>query len=76
MMISCEEAADICTKKQYKEASIWQTMKLKLHVFYCKTCAHFTAKNTKLTSLCNQAHLHVLREVEKESMQKSIDNQL
>lgn len=76
MMISCNEAADICTKKQYKEASLFQTMKLRLHILICKSCAQFSVKNSKLTSLCEQAHMKVLNEVEKESMKKALKEKL
>ncbi len=73
MMISCEEAADICNKSQYNEATTWQIVKFKLHVFICKACALFTKKNTKFTTLCKQADLHVLPEKDKEVMKKELE---
>lgn len=76
MMISCEKAAGICNKKQYKEASWWQVAQLKLHIFYCKTCNQFSTKNTVFTSLCDKANLHVISEEEKETMKKEFEKQL
>ncbi|WP_420320237.1 hypothetical protein [Flagellimonas sp.] len=76
MKISCEEASEICNKSQYKEASFWQIVKLKLHIFMCKTCAKFTKQNTALTSLCDRAGLSVLSESEKETMKKDLEKHL
>ncbi|WP_420604225.1 hypothetical protein [Flagellimonas sp.] len=76
MKISCEEAAHICNKSQYKEASFWQITKLKLHILMCKTCAKFTKQNTALTSLCERAGLNVLSESDKEAMKKDLEKHL
>nr|WP_299799035.1 hypothetical protein [uncultured Maribacter sp.] len=70
-MISCEKAANICDKSQYEEASSWEKIKLKFHLFMCKTCAKHSKDNTKLTSLCNQARLAVLSEEEKKKMKET-----
>lgn len=72
MMISCNEAAHICNKTQYKEASLWEKVKLRLHVVVCATCAKFAKKNRQLTSLCEKAKLHVLSQPEKEQMKKRL----
>ncbi len=71
MMISCEKAAKICDKAQYKEATVWDKIKLKFHLLMCKTCAKHSEENTKLTSLCNQARLKVLSEEDKEKMKEN-----
>ncbi|GMN07627.1 hypothetical protein MTsPCn5_30160 [Croceitalea sp. MTPC5] len=76
MMISCDEASNICNKKQYKEASKWQVFKLRFHILYCKTCSKFSSKNTKLTSLCQQANLHTISNEDKEMMKKEFEKQL
>lgn len=71
MMISCEKAATICNKAQYKEASSWEKIKLKFHLIMCKTCAKHSAKNKKLTTLCNQARLAILSEEDKNKMKET-----
>ncbi len=71
-MISCEEAAHICTKKQYKEASWSERFQLILHLVICKTCKVFSSKNTKLTTLCEQAQLHSLSQKEKQEMKRKL----
>jgi hypothetical protein len=65
MMISCDKAATICDKAQYKEATFFEKLKLNVHVLICKACAKHTKRNTKFTSLCNKANLNSLSEQEK-----------
>ncbi|KAA2218483.1 MULTISPECIES: hypothetical protein [Maribacter] len=74
-MISCEKAADICTKAQYNEATFLERLKLKFHLIYCKVCAAYAKQNTKLTSLCSKANLRSLSETEKEKMKETIRRQ-
>lgn len=75
-MISCEEASRICNKSQYREASLYEKIKLKFHILYCASCARFSKKNKKLTSLCDKADLHCLTEQEKTNLKKNIKDQL
>ena len=76
MKISCEEAGHICDKSQYKEASFWEIIKLKLHHFYCKACLKHARRNSKLTKLCNSANIQVLDKDLKEQMKKELEKQL
>lgn len=73
-MISCEKAAIICNKTQYGEASFMDKLKLKFHLFMCKTCSAFTKKNTELTTLCEKANLHSLSEQEKSKMKEILQH--
>jgi hypothetical protein len=75
-MISCEEAAVICNKSQYREASLYEKIKLKFHVLFCASCALFSKKNKKLTSLYEKANLHCLTEDDKITLKKNIKGQL
>lgn len=75
-MISCEEAAVICNKSQYREASLYEKIKLKFHMLFCASCALFSKKNKKLTSLCEKANLQCLSEDEKLALKKNIKEQL
>ena len=76
MKISCEEAGHICDKSQYKEASLWEIIKLKLHHIYCKACLTHSRRNSKLTKLCNSSRLQILEESEKNQMKKELEKQL
>lgn len=73
-MISCEEAAIICNKTQYKEASFLEKIKLRFHLMMCKACSAFTKKNTQLTALCEKAQIRQLSEEEKLKMKKRLKN--
>ncbi len=75
-MISCEEARIICHKTQYKDASFFEILKLKFHLFMCKACSAFSRKNTKLTTLCEEATFHSLSEAEKVKMKESLRKEL
>ncbi|MFK5958888.1 MAG: hypothetical protein QM495_08480 [Lutibacter sp.] len=55
MKISCDEATKICDKNQYGEASLWEKIKLNLHLFLCKKCGLYSKQNTVLTK-CYEAH--------------------
>lgn len=71
-MISCEKAAIICNKTQYREASFADKMKLRFHLFMCKTCSKFTKQNTEFTSICDKANLQSLSEQQKKAMKKEL----
>lgn len=59
MKITCNEATEICDKSQYKEASVWEKIKLGTHLFLCKKCGLY-AKQNKMMSVC----LRKLKEAE------------
>jgi hypothetical protein len=75
-MISCDKAVIICNKTQYKEASFWEKIKLKLHMLFCSTCAVFSKKNTQFTALFEKAHLQNLSEDDKTNMKKKVQDKL
>lgn len=51
IFIPCDEANHVCDKNQYKEASLWDMIKLNIHLVYCKACRNYTANNTKLSKM-------------------------
>ncbi len=75
-MISCDEAAIICNKKQYKEATFIEKIKLVMHLLICKTCSSFSRKNAEFTSLCDKAPLHCLPERDKVIMKKDLHDKI
>ncbi|MEL6918007.1 MAG: hypothetical protein AAFO99_09780 [Bacteroidota bacterium] len=72
MIISHDEARIICCKAQYGEASLWERLKLKLHITFSKNTAEFSKKNTKLSTLCDNAYLQGLTEKEKQAMKEKL----
>lgn len=75
MKITCDQAAVICNKSQYKEASWFEILKLKLHHLYCSVCAQHSSKNAKLTNLCQKARLQALSEDEKMMLKQNLKKQ-
>jgi hypothetical protein len=53
MKLTCDEATAICDKSQYKEASLWEKIKLSIHLFLCKKCGLYSKQN-KVMSTCYQ----------------------
>jgi hypothetical protein len=73
-MTSCEEAALICNKAQYKEASLAEKLKLRWHILFCRVCNAYVKKNGRLTDLCRKAPLYGLTESEKDAIRDGISN--
>ena len=42
LFLSCNEANHTCDKTQYKDASIWEKVKLNFHLIYCRACRKYT----------------------------------
>ncbi|PKP28529.1 MAG: hypothetical protein CVU01_04000 [Bacteroidetes bacterium HGW-Bacteroidetes-18] len=55
MKITCDEATAICDKNQYKEASLWEKIKLGMHIFFCRKCGKYSRQNTIMTK-CYEIH--------------------
>ena len=75
-MISCDKAATICNKTQYREATFLEILKLRFHLFMCKNCSKATEQNTKLTILCEKAKLRSLSDQEKLAMKEQLNKQV
>ena len=75
-MISCDEAALICNKSQYREASLSEKFKLKLHILFCSTCSSFSKQNKRLSELLGKARLRVLSDSDKEELRQQVKNRL
>ena len=73
--MNCEDAQQICTKNQYKEATWREKLGLLMHLVICKACGAFSKKNAKLTHLCDQASLHSLTKSDKEQLKEVIRRQ-
>ena len=76
IFISCDEANHTCDKSQYKEASLWEKIKLNIHLIYCRACRKYTKNNTKLTKLVNNDDVDCIKLSEKEQMRESFQKEL
>lgn len=76
ILIDCSEAGHYCDKKQYKEASISEKIKMLMHMAFCKPCRDYSSKNTKLTKLIEKSDLKPCPEEEKKSWKQTIEKEL
>ena len=71
--IQCDEANYVCDKAQYKNASLWEKIKLNLHLIYCRACRKYSNTNTKLTTVIKNSNIECLDKKCKEKMKKELD---
>ena len=74
MKLSCAEAANVCTRAEYKEAGFKEKLKLKLHLYFCRTCNEYYHNNKKLTSLLQKADIKPCSLREKENFKNRMKN--
>lgn len=74
MKLNCAEAASLCAKAEYKEASLREKLRLKLHLYLCRTCKDYNQNNKKLSSLLKKADLKSCSAQEKENYRETIKN--
>lgn len=79
LKISCKEAATICNKAQYGEATFLEKIKLRWHLLICKICALYSKQNHTLTSIfkykansCKMKKFY-LEKKDKELLKKEIE---
>lgn len=73
---NCNEANHVCDKNQYREASLWEKIKLNFHLIYCRACRKYSSRNVKLTKLINSKNVHALDEDCKKQLQRTINKEL
>ncbi|GAA0724661.1 hypothetical protein [Aquimarina litoralis] len=76
IFVSCEDANHICDKNQYKEASLWEKIKLNIHLIYCKACRKYSSKNTKLTKLFKDPKVISINQSAKDSMKEQLKKKM
>ncbi|WP_452222920.1 glycine dehydrogenase [Lacinutrix chionoecetis] len=75
IFFSCDEANITCDKAQYDEASLWEKIKMQLHLLMCAACRSYTRNNAKLTQLFNRNPVK-LDPTEKEKIQATFEKEL
>ena len=63
--MKCENANHVCDKKQYREATFFERIKLTLHLIYCSACRRYSANNNKLTKALNKSGFKTLASKDK-----------
>lgn len=74
IVIPCDEANHVCDKTQYKNATLWEKIKLNIHLLYCRACRDYTKNNTKLTKAIQKSKVECLDKASKVKMKKTLDN--
>lgn len=74
--IACDDANIICDKTQYKEASLWEKIKLNLHLIYCKACRKYTKRNKALTKAIKESEVVCIDEAYKKDMKARFEEAL
>ena len=49
--INCDEATTICDKSQYNEASLYDKVRLNVHLVLCKYCRKYTKQNMLMSNI-------------------------
>lgn len=73
VMIPCDEANHVCDKTQYKEATLWEKIKLNIHLIYCRACRKYTKNNTILTKTIKKSDIECLDKACKDAMKKDFE---
>ncbi len=76
VIIPCDEANHVCDKTQYREATLWEKIKLNIHLIYCRACRKYTKNNTKLTKAINGSKVECMDRVSKETLKENFDKVL
>ena len=75
IFIPCKEANHVCDKSQYKEATLWEKVKLIIHLMYCSTCRKYTKKNEKLTKVVSKDPI-LMNASDKEKLKSAFEQEL
>jgi len=76
LFFRCDDANHTCDKTQYNEASLWEKIKLSIHLLYCKACREYTKNNAKLTKLMTGREVKVMPTSEKDNLKKAFEKEL
>jgi len=72
----CEKYGVFCDKCQYDEASFWEKLKLRFHLFICRKCREYSKKNVHLSEMIAHAKLQHLTPEEQESFKVLLQKQM
>ena len=73
VMMPCDEANHVCDKTQYKEATLWEKIKLNVHLIYCRVCRKYSKNNAELTKTLNKSNIECLDNKCKDAMKKDFN---
>ena len=74
--MKCDKAVHVCDKSQYKEASFFEKLKLRIHFLICSLCRGHAKRNRKLTETIKSANLKTLQPEEKQILKTRIQEEI
>ncbi len=74
--LPCSEANHVCDKSQYKESSIWEKVKLNIHLLYCKACREYSKQNSKLSFIITKSKVTCMDKKNKECLKNEFEKAL
>ncbi|MCH4551558.1 MULTISPECIES: hypothetical protein [Aestuariibaculum] len=72
----CLKANHVCDKAQYEEASLWEKLKLNIHLALCPCCRNYTKNNKKLTEVIKSSNVKCMDKTCKEALKAKFDKAL
>ncbi|WMI66120.1 hypothetical protein RBH94_02920 [Aestuariibaculum sp. YM273] len=72
----CNKANHVCDKAQYQEASLWEKLKLNVHLILCPCCRDYTKNNKKLTDAIKSSNIQCMDKQCKAALKEKFDKAL
>jgi hypothetical protein len=76
IFINCEEAAHICDKSQYNEATWWERFRLNLRYAYCHITRSYVKQNKKLSDLVSNEKVTCMNSASKNELKTKFEKEL
>lgn len=76
LLIACNDAQHCCDKVQYNEATLFEKIKLNIHVLFCRACQKYSRNNGKLTKLMRTEKVESFDNKEKSEMEQLFHQQI
>ena len=76
IFLKCNEAANVCDKSQYEEASSWEKITLRVHLIMCKLCRDYSKQNVKLTDTIKSANIKTLCSEDKHRIKTRLEQEI
>jgi len=74
--MKCQEANHACDKSQYKEASLWEKIRLSFHLLYCRACRKYSSRNKLLTKTIKDSDIKSISQEDKNVLKEKMQQEL
>lgn len=68
----CQKVAEYSDKQQYAEATLWEKLRVQVHILHCRHCYSYHHKNEQLTELLKKHKFKFLSNSEKEELKAKL----